>query len=392
MGIGQAGLRSLLLSAIGLVVGCGGQAGPSAAYRAEVARVLVPRPPLQVAAPATMAPKPWRLGQWSIYRTTRDGDIAYEWLGIVAQDHCGLWVRFIRQTVKHETSYTACVRPDDAGKAQVFSLISEIDGARSTVDLQRTPAPAWPLDAFVPAWTSADGASGEAIDTAAGHFEGAMHAGPDIVHASVPFSGRVKGQAPDGARIELVAFGDDDAPGIIAELGRSASRARAPVWRMPVYVAFGAGMAKPLGHGHEEMESALGLRARLGAHLGRRLGLYAELLETSAQRYRPDPTQLQSLSQYALGARGLLLDGRFGELYARGGMGVGFVERETVMNETTTDIGFAASLGLGLSVPVSGATALTLELADDVIFAGGARHNLGVHIALELPVPLLGRR
>lgn len=377
MGTGRASWIALL----GLAVGC---AGSTAGYRAEVTRVLAPRPPVRIAAPTATVPRPWEIGQWALYRTRQDGDTAFQWLGVVAKDSCGTWVRSIEQSVKQEFIFTACVRPDASGRLRVAYVINERDGKMATVDFRREPQ-VMPLLGFVPAWTTTENLTGEAIDVAAGHFEGAIRVGAALVHPAVPFAGWLKTRALDGAELELVAFGASDTSSIVPNLAVRAAAATS-LWGHRAYVSLGTGIAKPLGHGRDATNATLDLRLRPGARITPRLGVYGELTVTGSQRYKPDPTQLQSSAVGELGVQWKLGDVMRTELYLRGGLGLGTVSRAPMTGDATSDYGLAASLGVGLFLPVAGVAGLNLEVVDDTITTGdGMRHYLGVQMSLQIP-------
>ncbi len=380
MGKGAA----LRLALIGLAAGC---ATKPAGYRAEVGQGLAPRPHVAVAAATSAVARPWEIGQWALYRTTRDGETAYAWFGVVAKDGCGTWVRSIERTPKGEDVDTVCVRSDGHGRPRAAYVILEHGSETRTVDFRAEPQVWPPLAAFVPAWPTSADLTGEPVDVAAGHFDGALRVGSDLVHPAVPFAGWLRGHPPSGGELELVAFGDSGAPAFVPEIAARVPSAGRE--RFPWYLSLGPGFVKPLGHGHGDTDGTFDLRGRVGLRLAQTLGLYADAMFIGEQRYQPDPTQLQSVSLGLLGLRWQILDLRGIELALRGGIGVGVVQRSPVSGDPERDAGFAASLGVGLFTPVVGRAGIDLEIADDTITTGaGMRHLLGFQVSLQLPLSI----
>ncbi|MFT3699487.1 MAG: PEGA domain-containing protein [Kofleriaceae bacterium] len=79
-----------------------------------------------VAAPAVMAPQPWKVGQWVLYRwRLANGDIEYLHEAVVARDSCGLWVEQTYESEKYRNTRLACWKemPDPSHADQAAELL-----------------------------------------------------------------------------------------------------------------------------------------------------------------------------------------------------------------------------------------------------------------------------
>lgn len=120
---------------LGLVLVLGVACGPSrAAYQLDVDRVLrTPARPRELAAPASLAPRPWRVGQWALYAVTGT-ERAYERLRVVAHDACGWWIEQVRQSPTERVEVEACYRDAPEGVASSLELLQEITIRRDATD------------------------------------------------------------------------------------------------------------------------------------------------------------------------------------------------------------------------------------------------------------------
>ncbi len=388
--MGQVLRVSILL----VVMACAHRSQAIPAYRANIAATLAPRASPSIPAPATVEPKPWAIGQWSLYKMTMDGEVGYEQLGVVAVDACGIWVQLVTQSARSRTTITGCVHADPDGHKRVADVVWDHAGYVWTSDGRGRPEEVWLLEAFTPTWRGGD-SPGEVVDVAAGHFEGAIREPVSSdgtiawSHPAVPFGGRIRSASNGRVDRELVAFGDAGATPVISDLANRVERASQTPEPPHAFVNLGFGLTSPRGHGREDTNGGgMSVRIRSGSRVGRHFEVYGEAVFGQPENYKPDPTLDQATSLLLAGTRWTFLEMPRGELYLRGGLGVGLVERGPSLMDRTRDWGFGASLGLGLFTRVVEACGLTGELTDDlVIDGGGARHSLGVSMALQLQFP-----
>lgn len=389
----------LRISILVVVMACARRPTAIPAYRAHIAEVLAPRAALHIAAAPMLAPKPWAVGQWAVYQTLVDGEIGYERLGIVAIEGCGTWVQVVQQAVQRRTTWTACVTVGADGRKRIASLIGDEGGWVSTSG--RDPPEGWLLSLFVPTWSPSEGAAGEGVDVFAGHFDGVIREPADRdgtivwVHPSVPFDGRVKSESKEHRVRELVAFGYAGAPGVIADLAKSAERAMQPARQPRLFTSLGYGLFTPIGSGGEDTDSGVALRARTGARVGRRFEIYGEVIWGQPQVYKPAPTLRQSTSLVLVGTRWTLLEiagPGVGELYLRGGLGLGTMHRGVSEMDGADAWGLGANAGAGILVHVVEGGGISAEVSDDVLVTGdGARHSISLNASLQVQLPMFWR-
>ena len=220
-----------------VLVACGPKINP--AYQMRVDRILAEHPAKdnRIEAPRTLAPQPWKVGQWAIYKVWEtNGDIGFERLSVVKQDDCGIWVETFHVSPRTKTISQVCFErmpfdsdPDKAVK-QALDLVRIMktksgDEPVQTIDFS-TPQGAmmrgmmqgmsqgmyfdWRIDDSVPR---------EVISVPAGTFVQAAQITATVrlgfitltsqvwVHPAVPLNGSVRTEGPKGYRTELLAYG-----------------------------------------------------------------------------------------------------------------------------------------------------------------------------------------
>ncbi|HEY5933908.1 MAG TPA: hypothetical protein VIU61_04720 [Kofleriaceae bacterium] len=228
-----------LILLVTLAAACGAPA-IRPAYKTDVDTRLAAQASRRELGPTSLEPRPWKVGQWALYRTMDDGKLGYERWSIVGEDECGVWVETVTQDYYHRSITKACYArmpwlPDSRGMivADVIDLVQVMhtrsdDGETQTFDLRENPAMKQNMKMFASAFVSFQWANNDAlprqnVDVPAGRFSGAA-AFPltvtvfwksitvtTLVHAEVPVYGVVRSTASTGRTSELVDFGDSGA-------------------------------------------------------------------------------------------------------------------------------------------------------------------------------------
>jgi hypothetical protein len=214
----------------------------SAAYHGDVDTVLASHHSehVQAAPPEELAPQPGKAGQWALYRTAdRDGEVGYQ-LVAITRGRCGIWLEVVWGTATHRTVSKTCYRamPDFAARTKSWEgllavAVTQLDADDPViVDLRdpdgRSLAPRLQLARFHAVFDSArwrhEDLPREDVDVPAGRFARAVRATSakraitSWFHPEVPITGLVESRSDDGARVELVAFGQDGATSAVADL------------------------------------------------------------------------------------------------------------------------------------------------------------------------------
>jgi hypothetical protein len=206
-------MRRLLLI---VVLACGGGHKPPAtpAFKIDVDEVLkqAHSAPRDVAAPTNLAPTPWQIQQWALYRLAdKNGTVGYMRYGVIRQDTCGLWFEQQIADRQHRLTVNLCVAsPPDL--TTVAQALIQVDGN------QATPMNPPPRDITLAGagWDQVAGAPREDIVVPAGTFAGAVKTTVQLKgvattvwsHPAVPLAGTVKAEAANGVVTELVDFGE----------------------------------------------------------------------------------------------------------------------------------------------------------------------------------------
>jgi hypothetical protein len=227
-----------LILLVTVVSACGASIRP--AYKTDVDTQLAAKASPRELPPASLEPRPWKVGQWAMYRTMDDGKPGYEKWSIVGEDDCGVWIETVSQDYYHRTVSKVCYArmpwlPDSKGNivADAIDLVQVMitrsdDNAPQTFDLRENPGMKDAMKMFATTmvsfqWHNNDALPREDVVVPAGRFGGAA-AFPltvsvmwktitvtTLVHAAVPVYGVVSQAASTGRTSELVDFGDSGA-------------------------------------------------------------------------------------------------------------------------------------------------------------------------------------
>jgi len=214
----------------------------AATYHGDVDTVLASHRSdhVEAAPPEELAPQPGKVGQWALYKAVdRHGEVGYQLVDIT-DGRCGIWLEVVWGSATHRTVSKTCYRamPDFAARAKSWEsllavAVTQLDADDPViVDLRdpdgRSLAPRLQLARFHTVFDSArwrhEDLPREDVDVPAGRFARAIRAtstGRGITswfHPQVPITGLVESHSDDGARVELVAFGQDGATSAVADL------------------------------------------------------------------------------------------------------------------------------------------------------------------------------
>jgi hypothetical protein len=362
-------------------------------YATDVAHTLATPPSArQVAAPEKLDRKPWKIGQWALYRQ----DVGYRRISLVGEDGCGLWFEDVSERPDHRFTQWICMRAP-TGPAAAPELLQVVitrwDAANPQIHdfRQRGSTPISPLftDAawglYRQTWLDRPDVSREDIDVPAGHFASAARGvdqqGATVwFHPDVPFDGTVKSITRTGGELVLVAYGDDDRRSALPEL------AERPPPRLPrTFGVLGIGIGLLTGTASEQLTSGPALSARVGFHARRDVDVVLALDLVFQERYSPDATIAQSSAVVVLGARWFPY--RSSGVFARADIGLAMIGRSPASGPSTTAHAFALGGALGWRPFPWRVYGASIELADRIGFFGsdGPRHNVMLGVAYELP-------
>ena len=274
-----------------------------------------------VPAPAVTEAKPWRTGQWALYKTTNhDVTVSFERIRVIDEEPRVTWIEWIEDTAALRTTWLIALRrgPNPTNDWQVTKRRIEMV-VRFTSD---DPTPRlwmfedghseltveellWSLKHRLEVHTQQALPRGtpDTIDVPAGHFVDAIrssHYSDEVwTHPDVPLGGLVQSRTHAGGwKQVLVAYGDSDATADDSPLYETLARARETCPANPArceppvhtFLALGFGFGRwtkandvHTGGGHG-VTLQLGQRLVPGLHLVEEVhlsyGANAELAET----------------------------------------------------------------------------------------------------------------
>ena len=396
------------------------------AYKARVDGVLAAHQHSSKPVPAltTLDGKPWKVGQWALYkRSTSPGDLGYEMISVVATDPCGIWIEIESQGYDDRSQWTLCLRPaaadghtDDIVQVAIREgrgRLPEIVDFRTGPSAEHRASLAPVVARLVPPRWPEDGPelAREDLDVPAGHFAGAIRstertAGPPSVdetrwaHPDVPFDATVRRKRSDGREDVLLAYGDEGARSILPELKAQLRAASEPTPTPGLFIGFGTGggwFSGASGQAGSRVATSAGV---IGMRLTAEVDLIAEFGGVYGARYAPDRTLQQATAIGLVGARWSPF--RLSHLEPRWFLGasalyvqadLGYTEFERVSTTEVTTV--ARGLALGAAVGWLGCQArdwvVGLELSDHlaVFDAGeGVRHSVELTGLLQIYLPL----
>ena len=222
-------------------------AGPQikAAYKSDVDATLAEGHASMSMERAALAPHPWKVGQWALYRTVTDGKPGYEKYSIVGEDDCGFWLEQVQQDYYRRSVSKICYTrmpwlPDASGHyvADTMDLvqvmITQGDTGRAQVfDFRRNPQMKESMKMLAQTMVSFDWANKESLPredlvVPAGRFAGTVTFPISVtvlwktinvtthIHPEVPVYGVVRSDASTGRVSELLAFGETGATSVLA--------------------------------------------------------------------------------------------------------------------------------------------------------------------------------
>jgi hypothetical protein len=377
--------------------------------------------------PASEQPKPWKVGQWALYKLTDNGAVGYERLRVVAKDECGDWIEDVQETYHHRWTWLLCIghgptptdRAQALGRLQVVVEQSYDDVAiydfRTGPGIRPGTRPKREYEGLVsrlfPALRcAACERPPEDVAVPAGRFIAAQHETTSSKDGSVelsrwfrsdvPFDGTVKlvdshGQYAD----ELLGYEDYsfDDDGVVIDLTTQLVRANEPSGS---FFAIGwAPFGGFSGHGSEASSGSQTMNGTFGFRIAPRLDIAGDILAVFVDRYSPDPALSQSLLLGTLGVRwfpfapprlwGLPIQGA-SALYMHGDAGYAQLLLGSTSTDTTTAKGFTAGASIGWLGLQSAHWMLGIEASDHVVFfdAGeGIRNSLAATAFFEFHLP-----
>jgi hypothetical protein len=188
-----------------------------------------------IAAARSLAPRPWAVGQWTLYRLSSPGHVGYMKHSIVAKGTCGFWLETMVVSGRYDDRLVVkvCFRAmpdlhtDPATEVDLYQAFMSRQGRRTVViDFRNGQNPNTKrmvrelLQSFIAlAWQSAPQAQAQDTVVPAGTFAGAARVTARvifleslttveaIVHSDVPIGGTLKSASANGGEIILLDFG-----------------------------------------------------------------------------------------------------------------------------------------------------------------------------------------
>ena len=200
-------------------------------YQADIDKTLAMHPGdhHEVAAPATLTLQPWKVGQWALYKVTRNADVGYIDVSIMAQDTCGIWLHQVTQSSAHRLDVRVCYEsmPAKADDHVQIVRVKVDENETRVVDFKDHDPKAEELKKAVLAYTTSfpvdwhDNATlpREDLDLPAGHFTQSVRStGTSVLpsgasestvwsHPDVPIGGTIKVSTDNGTELVLLAYG-----------------------------------------------------------------------------------------------------------------------------------------------------------------------------------------
>ena len=421
---------------VGLVAAGCAHSYVNPAYKADVDRVFAAHAGSnrQIAAPATIEPKPWKVGAWALYRrggsSVQMGDEGYERISVVAEDPCGTWVLDESHGYYDQHSWMICLRPVAAGPTDAsidpvelvqVAIWESNGGSPWIVDFRNGQNAAYRTVVTAvasrllpdPGLDRAD-LPREDVDVPAGHFAQAIRTTEMLdpktqlrfarwSHPDVPFDATVKSSTSDGRERVLLAYGDDGATSVVPSLASALASAMQPKPTPSSFLGIGFGFGSLTGHAGEQSSRADKAGVVLGMRVASKLDLIGEVGVVDQADYSPDP--LRSLSTFAvlLGVRWAPfrlahLQPRFGfagaaAFYAQADLGYTELWRRSMDDVDTLARGLVVGAAVGWIGCQGTVWAIGLELNDHIAFfnsSEGIRHSVGLMGVLQLYLPLFG--
>lgn len=226
--------RLLCPAALAFLVACGPSIKP-AMQQATDARIGSYSSSVNVPAPASYTPRPWKAGQWTAYRTTEgDKPPGVVVLKVLADKQNGFVIETETQDYYgraiSQAHYRDLPKTTDEAVDFLYKVVSQNnDDDAVEIDFASTPMGGFIKSTMkhvasgVTGPTDVSDAPKESVSVAAGTFAGAakfnskVSFGPisrDVTawyHPAVPLNGTVKAFDDKGWTYELLAFGENDA-------------------------------------------------------------------------------------------------------------------------------------------------------------------------------------
>jgi hypothetical protein len=370
----------------------------------------------QIPEPAMLVAQPWTVGQWASYASRRRGDLSYEWIAVVAEDVCGIWIETIVQTARTRHRWFLCFASTGASATdRLQEMIVETDhGAPTTIDFRNgsNAGTKHDLENFIHALeppSSLDGATlvREDVTVPAGHFAQAIRTQEQNgtaqvtrwLQPEVPFDATVKLEASDGREFVLLDYGQSRAKSVLQRLTDELAIARGPR-RLPwLFWSLGFGVSGFSGKPGEPFSRAYGPSGVLGFRVARTLDVVygSSLIDI---RYTPDPTRSQQAGMVLAGLRWsprraplyqpYELAGLAG-LYVQGDLGYAELDRSAPgMDTETVGRGLAMGVTLGLLGLRRHDFTAGIEVSDHLIFLDHSermRQGIGANLFVQLYLP-----
>lgn len=314
------------------------------------AKQTSPREPLRTPPPVSLEAKPWKVGQWALYKI---GD-RYERIHITRQIEHGFCFQHERVSSGGRWMWRYCLRSTPEKAAEVSELVFTIAQGRdhAAFDLRGN-----------------EGAAKQAL-----FWLGSLSAWPAT-----------------GQR-ELVAAGESGTP---AEVPKPQPVVAPPhETRGRLFFGLGFGSGHSFSTDEQQSSGTRELTTQMGSALSTTVDLVFSLAEAHAE-YSPDPSLTEGLLSVLAGVRWSPWRsdpqgrGRFGKLglYGRIGIGYGQLDHSSEEGADTVARGFALGAGIGWTYLSERDWTFGIELVDriEVFNSGeGLRHQLVFGFQLDL--------
>ena len=426
-------LRVTAACAVGFVAAGCARSYVNPAYTADVDRVFAAHAGSnrRIAAPATLEPKPWKVGSWALYK--RGGSYVqqryegYETISVVAVDPCGIWISSDSHGYYDRHRWMICLRLKADGsvdtsadpKDLVQIAIWESNGGPPDIVDFRNGQNTKERDAlrpdinwlFPPRGLDNANLPREDVDVPAGHFAQTIRTTEKLdpggsrevtrwSHPDVPFDGAVKRLTSDGRERVLLAYGDDGATSVVPDLAGALATAMQPKPTPSNFMGIGIGFGWFSGKASEQSSQASKFGLTAGLRVAPKIDLIGEVGGFEGADYSPDPMLSQSAFTVLLGARWAPfrlphlqprpLPRGASALYVQADLGYTELFRDTMNDTNTVARGLVVGAALGWLGYQGHDWAFGLEVNDHIAFFNsgeGIRHSVGLMGVWQLYLP-----
>ncbi len=367
-----------------------------------------------VAAPASLEPPPWKVGQWVAYLIRRPHaggeQRSFQRVRVIAEDSCGIWIEHYEVDDVHQVTATMCFRASPTRSAKASEVLDRLKVAIVEWD-DRPPVVtefgegqdaaarleyewlAWSLVA--PSFDAGE-LLRENVDVPAGRFVGAIRrSGTEGLtlerwsHPEVPLSSTVKASYSDGTERVLVDFGHTT-PSTVRRAVIAQSRFNQPAGRSRLSLEFAVGYDRFTETANQVATTATSIAWTSGYRVMPAITAIARGSGVLGVENGPDEDHAQEAFRLLGGVRWSPFHERriLSRLTFEGAFGFGSLQQSSI--DDATAYGIAAEVAVGFILDYGRDWDLGLAVSDDIVLYNadeGLRHSVALSAFIRLYLP-----